>query len=204
LIVASGYGSNAESVRLLLDKGVPAAPPQGVRVRRPALVFASMAGDVDSVTLLLSRGAPPSAEALSEAVTFGQMAVVRRLIDSKADVTGEDTSGINLLHWATITNRPAAIPLLAAAGLSVDAADARGYTPLMYAASIDFGEIEVLRALLAAGADTRATNEDGKTALDLARRHGHRRLTATLEPSRGAKVRAGGEALSSSVRAGPR
>ena len=106
-----------------------------------------------------------------------------------ADVTGEDTSGINLLHWATITNRPAAIPLLAATGLSVDAADAHGYTPLMYAASIDFGEMGVLRALLAAGADGRATNEDGRTALDLARRHGHRQMAAALESSHGAKIR---------------
>ena len=123
-------------------------------------------------------------------MTFGQTAAVRRLIEAKADVRGEDSSGITLLHWATITNRPEAIPLLAAAGLSVDAADGRGYTPLMYAASIDFGEMEVLRTLLAAGADTRATNEDGRTALDLARRHGHRQMAAALEPSPGAKVRA--------------
>jgi ankyrin repeat protein len=190
LIVASGYGGNANAIRLLLEKGVSPSPPQAVRVRRLPIVFAAMTGDVDTVSVLLAHGAAASGEAVSEAVTFDRPTVVRRLIEAKADVTGEDTSGINLLHWATITNRPAVIPLLAATGLSVDAADARGYTPLMYAASIDFGEMEALRALLAAGADTRATNEDGRTALDLARRHGHRQMAAVLEPSSGTRARA--------------
>jgi hypothetical protein len=137
-------------------------------------VFASMTGDVDAVNLLLAHGAEASGEAVSEAVTFNRTAVVQRLVQAKADVHGEDSSGINLVHWATITNRPASISVLAAAGLSVDGVDGRGYTPLMYAASIDFGEMDALRALLAAGADTRVTNEEGRTAFDLARRHGHR------------------------------
>ena len=86
-------------------------------------MFASMTGDPDVVRLLLSRGAQPDAEALSEAVTFDHPDIVKALIDAGADANITESSGINLLHWAAITNRPAMIPLLAKAGVPIDAID---------------------------------------------------------------------------------
>ena len=58
--------------------------------------------------------------------------------------------------------------------------DRNGYTPLMYAATIDFGDTGVIEALLAAGADRTARDLDGRTALDQARRCRHTRAADLL------------------------
>jgi ankyrin repeat protein len=92
-----------------------------------------------------------------------------------------ESSGINLLHWATIANRANLIPLLAAAGVPVNAKDEAGYTPLMYAATIDFGETASLRALLKSGADGRIRNADGRTAAEQARWFQHANLESALK-----------------------
>jgi len=144
-------------------------------------VFASMTGDPDVVRLLLSRGAQPDAEALSEAVTFDHPDIVKALIDAGADANVTESSGINLLHWAAITNRPAMIPLLAKAGVPIDAIDDAGYTPLMYAATVDVGETETLKALLAAGASRSVRNARGRTPIQQARFYHHTTIVDALK-----------------------
>ena len=181
LTIASAHYGTAASVRALLDAGASADPPEGVRVRNTPLVFAAMVGDLENVKLLLTRGAQPSEKALAEAVTFGYPEIVRTLIDAGADPNIVEPSGINLVHWATITNRPAVIPVLAAARVPINDQDDHGFTPLMYAATIDFGDTEVLKALLSAGADRKIRNAEGRTPLLQARRLGHSKLAALLQ-----------------------
>jgi ankyrin repeat protein len=150
-----------------------------VRQRRSPLVLAAMTGNLENVTSLVAHGAEPSAEALSEAVTFGHAAVVKALIDAGANVQLTESSGINLLHWAAITNRASVIPVLAKAGVPLDAVDDAGFTPLMYAATLDVGD-DTLRALLTAGADRRIRNDEGRTPLEQARRYKHIHLVDAL------------------------
>jgi len=178
LAIASSYRGTAESLRVLLDAGARPQAPEDVHVRRAPLVFSAMNGDLENVKLLLSRGAMPSTEALTEALTFGHADVVQALINTGANAGITESSGINLLHWSAITNRPAMIPLLVKAGVSLDAVDNSGFTPLMYAATVDFGNTDVLRALLNAGADRRVRNSDGRTPLDQARHFDHSQLAA--------------------------
>jgi hypothetical protein len=183
-IAASGVaGRRADSCQFLsrnvsvdaiaVGCGAKPQPPDDVRVRRKPLVFASMTGDTDVVRLLLSRGAQPDSEALSEAVTFDHPDIVKALIDAGADASITESSGINLLHWAAITNRPAVIPILASAGVPVDAIDDAGYTPLMYAATVDVGGTETLQALLAAGASRSVRNARGRTPIQQAQFYRH-------------------------------
>jgi ankyrin repeat protein len=179
-IAAAQRGTSA-AIKLLLDAGAATHPPEGIRVRRSPLVLSSMTGDLDTVTLLLSRGAEPSAEAVSEAVTFGHADVVRTLVDAGADAKLTESSGINLLHWAAITNRSDVIPVLVRAGVPINATDDNGFTPLMYAATVDVGDTETLKALLAAGADKRIKNDDGRTPLDQARRYRHAQIADALK-----------------------
>jgi uncharacterized protein len=94
-----------------------------------------------------------------------------------------ESTGINLLHWAAITDRPQVIPLLVEAGVPVNAIDENGFTPLMYSATIDFGDTTVLRALLRAGGDPSIRNADGRTAREQAHFFGHARLEAALTGS---------------------
>ena len=62
----------------------------------------------------------------------------------------------------------------------VNAVDDAGFTPLMYAATIDFGDTATLSALLTAGADRTIRNASGRTPLQQARRFGHANLARTL------------------------
>ena len=173
LTIASSHLGASPSVRALLDAGAEPQPPDGVRVRRTPLVAASMVGDADTVRLLLGRGAKASGEAVSEAVTFGHAEIVRALFDAGGDTEAVNSLGENLIHWATITNRAAVIPVLAAARVPVDATDDFGYTPLMYAATIDQGDNDTLEALLRAGADVSIRDDEGRTALQQAQRLKH-------------------------------
>jgi ankyrin repeat protein len=177
-IAAAHYGTSA-SLRAMLDAGAEAEPSE--RARHSAMQYAAMSGDVESVKLLLARGAEASAEALSESVTFGHPDVVQALVDAGANVSLTESSGINLLHWATITNRASVIPVLVKAGVPINATDEFGYTPLMYAATVDEGDTETLKALLAAGADRTIRNGDRRTALEQARRYKHSALADALK-----------------------
>src|SRR5262249_23712103 len=156
--IASAYRGTAASLRALLAAGAEAQPAEGVRVRNAPLVFAAMTGDLENVRLLLENEARPTEKALAEAVTFGYPDVVRTLIKAGADAGIVENTGINLLHWASIANRPALIAPLAEAGVPIDATDDNGFTPLMYAATIDFGDTQVLEALVKAGADKKIQN----------------------------------------------
>ena len=186
--VAASYRGSAASIKLLLDAGSDAEPPAGVKARHSPLLLASMSGDLETVSLLLSRGAaanprpsPSGDSPISEAITFGHAAVVRALIQAGAKTDLVERTGVNLLHWAAITNRADVIPELAKAGVDINGIDEHGYTPLMYAATIDFGDTATLRALLAAGADRRVKNGAGRTALQQARRLGNEQLAKALQ-----------------------
>jgi len=180
LTIATAYRGSARSVEFLLDAGALPAPPEGVRVRNAPLTLAAMSGDAENVKLLISRGVEPTASALGEAVTFGYPDIVRALIAAGADADLTESSGINLLHWAAITDRPDVIPVLIEAKVPVNAIDDHGFTPLMYAATIDFGDTEVLKALLKVGADKTMRNTEGQTPLALAQRYKHSRIEAAL------------------------
>jgi ankyrin repeat protein len=181
LTIACAYRGTAASIRALVEAGAEVQPPESVKVRNTPLVFAAMTGDLENVKLLLARGAEPSEKALSQAVTFGYTDVVQSLLGAGADAVGlKDSSGVNLLHWAAITDRPALVPVLAAAHVPIDDMDDNGFTPLMYAATIDFGDDAVLKALLKAGADKTIRNYEGRTPLAQAKHYKHSRLESTL------------------------
>ncbi|MEP6962268.1 MAG: ankyrin repeat domain-containing protein, partial [Acidobacteriota bacterium] len=181
LTAAASYYGNSKEVARLLDAGASPNPPAGPRAHNTPLRYAAMSGDLPTVQLLLSHGADPNAASpLAEAITFGHPEVASALIAAGADVDGVESTGVNLLHWATITNRPALIPVLVKAGVPLNETDENGFTPLMYAATIDFGDTKALDALLAAGADPNIKDLESRTALQQARRLGHAQLAAKL------------------------
>lgn len=184
LTIATSHLGTADAVAALLDAGAPVEPPEDIRVRRTPLAAAALAGDRQNVELLLRRGAKPSSQAVSDALTFGHTDVVRTLVEAGADVTGVDGTGINLIHWAAITNRAAMVPILVNARVPINAIDDFGYTPLMYAATVDEGDTETVRALLAAGANPTLRNDEGRTPLQQARRLGHAEIVEVLEGRR--------------------
>ncbi len=72
-------------------------------------------------------------------------------------------------HWAVVAHHADAAKALQDAGAEVNAVDRFGYTPLLYAATIDFGDAETVTALLRGGADPQIKDNKGETPLAHAR-----------------------------------
>jgi ankyrin repeat protein len=94
------------------------------------------------------------------------------LLDLGADVDrpkGDNWSG---LERAVFNNTRDLARLFFSRGADVNFEDSYGYTPLLLAASIDYGDSAMLNLVLASGARIDARNKQGETALDLARNMG--------------------------------
>jgi ankyrin repeat protein len=104
------------------------------------------------------------------------------LLDAGAQVDETDDDGITALSWAAIANRLEMARLLVRRGADVNHVDKKRMTPLLYAASVDFRDSDMIDLLIKSGARTARTKE-GLTALGLARKYNHTHLLASLERS---------------------
>jgi ankyrin repeat protein len=59
--------------------------------------------------------------------------------------------------------------------------DKNGMTPLMYAASIDYGDAAMVDLLVKSGAKRDAKSKDGLTASELAKKYEHVHMLKSLE-----------------------
>lgn len=187
--------TNPEKVRLLVDAGadVNAQSKQG---RTALLIAASNGGSIDTVRLLVAKGAnanPPVDVATSTsgppvrrpgtavilaAATAGDLEMVRFFIEQGVDVNGADKLGNTPLQAAAAAGNVQMVKLLLAKGAKVDAAvmDAgkvkkgpvalNHLTPLMFAAP--FGTPDLVRTLIDAGANVNARDIRDMTPLMLA------------------------------------
>jgi ankyrin repeat protein len=194
LMVATTYFGTSESVKVLLAHGAEARAGTGIMFDASPLFLAAVAGDRDNIALLLAQGADVrrqmtviGAGAISPllgAVFFGDPAVVKTLIEGGADAREKVLDGMTLLHWAALNHHAGVVNALLAGGADVNAVDCFGYTPLLYAATVDFGDSETTETLLQAGADPNVKDKQGSTALAHAREYPY--IRAALEKA-GAK-----------------
>jgi hypothetical protein len=115
-------------------------------------------------------GAISFASAFLAAVASGRQSVVELLLAHGANVRVRNpVTGGCALHEAARGGRTNAdlIVRLLGLGLPVDDVDARGNTPLIMAAGHEY-ELGIVAALLAAGADVHARNEEGTMPLHAA------------------------------------
>jgi len=191
LMVASRYRGNSEVVRLLLKKGAHPNTDKGVEVRNEAsaLFFAVMAGDVEMARVLADAGAKISrmkilgtfmSSAANYAMFLDTPAMLEFLISKGADLNEVDDDKISNLAWAAISNRVGAVQWFLAHGAQLNTVDRFGMTPLLYAASINHGDVTVVEKLIAAGADTTAKTKEGLTAFDLAKTYHHEAMMKLL------------------------
>lgn len=120
--------------RLVAAEGVDTKDARGTT----PLMFASAAGSIDAMKLLLAAG---------------------------ADVNAVDAMGTTALLWAA--PQQARVRLLLDRGAKADVAAKSGMTPLMVAAAVP-GNLEAVKLLIGAGADVRKKNAMGTTALHAA------------------------------------
>ncbi len=200
LLVAAGTYGSLETVKLLLQKGaeVNAMDSGGFT---PLNVAARM-DNAAVAKLLIEKGASLSARssigqvgtALMGAAQNGNLELARLLVAQHADlnaISAESDGNVKkgpvalghlmALHFAVASGSEEVVKLLLDAGAAVDARDVRGMTPLMFAVSTDRPNVEIVRTLLAKGADASIRSNSGESTLDWARKFNNPAILATLK-----------------------
>jgi len=107
---------------------------------------------------------------IAKAVKASDLAAVRKLIGSHADVNAPSDDGSTPLLWAAHNSDEEMARVLIAAGAKVDVANEYGVTPLLDASRA--GDAAMVDLLLKAGADPKRTHPEGETPLMAASRSG--------------------------------
>lgn len=108
----------------------------------------------------------------------GHTSVIKKLGDRLGDINAVDGMGQTALSLAAVTHSIYTADLLLSMGANPDIADSQGYGPLHRAAW--WGDVELARKLLAAGADATLLTKDGRTALDIAKHNRNEDVAALL------------------------
>lgn len=150
------FARQREVLRVLARAGAPLGALEADRY--DAVTIAAVADDEDTLRLLLAEGASArlvtsrwDGTALIAAAHLGHDGVVRQLI-----AAGAPLDHVNSLHW----------------------------TALIEAVVLGQGgprHLATVKALVEAGANTRLTDRDGRSALDLARARGYADMVAVLQ-----------------------
>ena len=193
LMVAAQYQDSTAAINLLLDRGAdvgaPAAGGAPVFNANP-FFLASYAGNAAVLKRLKDAGAkidePMTLIGTSRttpilgAFKFGDADVARTLLELGTPLEFADGNGITMLGRSALNNEVAMAKTLIDRGANVNVVDKLGMTPLLWAASMDFGDPSMIELLLKSGAKADARNKDGLTALDLARKYGHAEVIPAL------------------------
>ncbi len=156
-----------------------------------ALIVAATSGHDQLVKLLLDHGANPRVRddsggaPLVNSVYFGHEKTVKLLLDNlmQAKPPGLDKrDGEELLMLASGLGHAGVVALMVKAGVDVNGRGLKHRTPLMAAAAFD--RAEVAKVLLAQGADPAAQDDDGETAMSVARDKGSDKVAALLADGR--------------------
>lgn len=205
LIAAARRPQSAAVVRLLLARGADWKPATfGDPTDGTALDFAAVAGDRESVRLLLAAGARP-ANVIGPAA-HGRLDVVDLLLDAGAPVNFADGFAGHALNYAFYSQQPAIARRLVERGADLNLRAPRGEhhtPPILWSAYNQTGDVSAARALLARGADVNLPSAAGDTALDWARLRANRPLEAFLLSSGARPGRAAAKAKPTPDRALP-
>ena len=169
---------------LLSKQGADTKPP--FRRKGPMIAVCQILRDVfrrrhalmTGIMMVLFLGLLGGCVSLSDAVSRGDLATVKSLLTSGANVNEADTDGSTPLLLAAYQGSAEVVKVLLAHGADPNRAAKNGSTPLFWAAKN--GHIEVVKLLLAARADVNRVDTDGWTPLLEAAKQGHAEVAKVL------------------------
>jgi uncharacterized protein len=168
-LLAASYNMKPDVVNVLLAKGATVD-----------IFEASVLGKVDRIQEILKTSparvteyAPDGFTPVALAAFFGQPAAVKALIAAGADVNAAAKNGLKVaaLHAAVAGGKLEIVKSVLEAGGDANAQQQAGFRPIHEAGAKANRALAEL--LIAHGADPSLRNDDGKTAIDLAREKGH-------------------------------
>jgi len=161
---ATGDDAFAAAIRAGSVEVAGALAAAGVEATARAVELACHLGRVDLLAFCVAHGGVPDATAVEAAVRGGHLSTVRWLFAHGASLAA---TGPAALCEAANAGHAEVVAFLVGNGVPTDVRTSYGWPPLMLAAyNADAATVSVL---LAAGADARADDGQGRTALDWAR-----------------------------------
>jgi uncharacterized protein len=190
LLRTAAAGDTAE-VRRLLESGADAdaADASG----RTAVTHAAYGGHAEVVRLLLEAGANVDRQDASRANPLlstgetGFLDVLEEVLRADPDLTRTNRFGGTALIPAADRGHVEVVRRLLETEIEVDHVNDLGWTALLEAVILGEGGVrhtEIVRLLLAAGADSSIADREGVTALEHARAAGYAEIVAILERAR--------------------
>jgi cytohesin len=184
---SAAHEGKVEAARLLVGLTREVANKEGKTPMDVAFDWRHIEGNPDVIALLRAAGARDNVHDLAER---GDTAALARLLQSAPKVV-HMKGGLGELTPLHVAKDHATAMLLVERGAKVDAeASAIRHTPLHKA--VEAGRLEVVRALLACGANVNATTPYGETPLHFAARGGYTEIVLALL-DKGADPEAGHE-----------
>ncbi len=179
-LLAAAYNMKPDIVNALLDLGAPVD-----------IFEASVLGKVDRIQEILkadprraSEHAPDGFTPVALAAFFGQPAAANALIAAGADVNAAAKNGLKVaaLHAAVAGGKLDIVKAVLEAGANPNAQQQAGFRAIHEAGTKANRALAEL--LIAHGADPLLPNDEGKTAIDLAREKGHAEFADWLSTQR--------------------